>query len=311
MIPLLMAAAFAAVPARAAAPLGHARTYGVLILAYDVNVAWRRELGSLRGLLKGRPVESVARADDAVSVQRALDLLVAQRVSKIVAVPIETISGSPRLEQTRCLFEPNACPSSDRSPKPFHPARKSALAPLHLHDEAKILRSSVPLALAPALDQSPLLVAILADRAKALTKTPARESLVLAGVAPRSDAALKAWKTAAQSIADQVGAKAGFRKAVAVAVRDGVSSDRQNKDRAELQKTFRGLIREGRVTAVPLSPEAGRVEELLKKALGGFYAYRWNGQGIQGDSRLADWIKASAETAAAMPDGRKINGEKR
>ena len=133
---------------------------------------------------------------------------------------------------------------------------------------------------------------------------PSRETLVLAGIGPRDDNSLKAWKVDAQAIADAVGAKAGFRKSVAVAVRDFVRSDQQDKDRAELQSTFRGLIREGRVSVVPLSPEAGRVEDLLKQAFGGFFAYRWNGQGIQGDPRLLAWIKASAQQAAELPDGR-------
>ena len=166
------------------------------------------------------------------------------------------------------------------------------------------IKSPVPLLLARALDKSPLLVAILADRAKALSPTPKRESLVLAGVAPRSDKALKNWLVAAQAIADQVGATAGYRKAVAVAVRDGVRSGQQDKDRADLKTALRGLIREGRVAVVPLSPEADRVGDLLKKGTGGALAYRWNGQGVQGDRRLLDWIKASAEEAAALPEGR-------
>ncbi|MFI5346646.1 MAG: hypothetical protein ACHQ51_09760 [Elusimicrobiota bacterium] len=332
MSPLLLAAALAAVPARAqnrGAGAGD-KTYGILILAYDVDVKWRQELGSLRGQLKGHAVESVDSAGDAISVQRALDRLTAQHVAKVVAIPLETVGESTRLDLTRYMFGVRADPVidtpgsqtgdlADKKPKALHATRKSALVLPKDQDRGlnttmggsattiKQLNSPVPLVLAPTLDKSPLLVAILADRAKALTATPARETLVLVGVAPRSDGALKAWKTAAQAIADAVGAKAGYRKAVAVGVRDGVRSDQQDKDRSELQTTFRKLIREGRVAVVPLSPEAERSGQLLKKTLGGFYAYRWNGQGIQGDRRLLDWIKTSAEAAAALPDGRQFN----
>ena len=328
MSPLLLAAALAA----AAVP---AKSYGILILAYDVDVKWRQELGSLRGQLKGHAVESVDSAGDAISVQRALDRLAAQRPTKIVAVPLETVGESTRMDLTRYMFGVRADPVldvpgsstgdlADKKMKPIRPKAKSALALPKDQDRGlalptggsavstvKQLTSPVPLVLAPTLDRSPLLVAILADRAKALTPTPARETLVLAGVAPRSDDALKAWRISAQAIADQVGAKAGYRKAVAVGVRDGVRSDQQDKDRAELQATFRGLIREGRVDVVPLSPEAERVGQLLKKTLGGFFAYRWNGQGIQGDRRLLDWIKAAAETAADLPDGRQFKDDAR
>jgi len=322
---LLLAAALAAAPARAQGKAAESKTYGILLLAYDVDVKWRQELGSLRGQLKGHAVESVDSAGDATSVQRALDRLAAQHPAKIIGVPIETVGESTRMDATRYMFgvraEPvldSPGPSSgdlaDRKIKPLHSIVKSALVlpkdrslALRTGGGSKQLNSPVPLVLAPTLDKSPFLVAILADRAKALTPTPGRETLVLAGVAPRGDDARKAWLISAQAIADQVGAKAGYRKAVAVGVRDGVRSDQQDKDRSELQATFRGLIREGRVAVVPLSPEAERVGQLLHKTLGGFAAYRWNGQGVQGDRRLLDWIKSAAEMAAALPDGRQFN----
>lgn len=329
MSALLLAAALAAAPARAQSP-APAKTYGILLLAYDVDVKWRQELGSLRGQLKGRAVESVDSAADAVSVQRAVDRLNAQHVDKIVAVPLETVSDSTRLNMTRYMLGVRENPVldvpgsssgdlADKAPKALKAPAKSALKlpadqsrglSLPVGGAASTVRrvtSAAPIVMAPALDKSPLLAAILADRAKALTPTPGREELVLAGVGPRNDDAMKDWLVDAQAVAAQAGAKAGFRKAVAVAVRDGVRAGQQDKDRSQLQQTFRGLIREGRVCVVPLSPEAGRVQELLKKALGGFYAYRWNGQGIQGDRRVLDWIKASAEASASLPDGRQFN----
>jgi hypothetical protein len=294
-----------------------------------VDVKWRQELGSLRSQFKGHPIESVDSAGDAISVQHALDKLLAMRVDKVVAVPLETVSDSTRLDSTRFMFGVRSSPVldvpgsstndlADKQMKPLKPVVKSRLVlPKDGQriggmtmggDEStmKQLKSPVPLILAQAFDKSPLLVAILADRAKALSPQPARETLVLAGIGPRSDSALKAWLVDAQAIAEAVGAKAGFRKAVAVAVRDGVRSDQQDADRAGLQATFRGLIREGRVCVVPLSPEAERVQDLLKKTFGGFFAYRWDGKGIQGDRRLLDWLKASAAQAAALPDGRQF-----
>lgn len=325
---LLLAAALAAAPARAQdqGALMPAGSYGVLILAYDVDVKWRQELANLALRLKGHPVEVVDSADDSISVQRAVDKLLAQRVTKIVGVPIETVSESVRLQTTRYFFGLRAAPILDvpgpgggdianKPPPPIKPVRKPSLVLTgegggFMADDAalKPVKSPVPLGLAAALDKSPVLVAILADRAKALTPTPGQESLVLAGVGPRNDAALKDWLTEAQLIADLVGSKAGYRKATAVAVRDGVRADQQDRDRAGLRKTFQGLIRLGRVDVVPLSPEAERVDQLLRQTLGGFYAYRWTGQGIQGDRRLGDWIKESAEKTAALTEGRKDKG---
>ncbi len=309
---LLLAAALASAPARAAAGPNEPQPYGVLLLAYDVDMAWRKELGSLAKALKGHAIETVASAGDQVSVQRAVDKLAAERVSKIVAVPIETVSDAPWLEQARFLFGVRETPASDRPDSPTGDLADKPLKSLHAQGKsalnipasAKRLTSPVPLILAPALDKSPVLIDILADRAKATSKAPAREGLVLIGIAPRSDAALKAWLTSAQDAAAKVGAKAGFREAIALGVREGVRSDQQDKDRQALRTAMRALVRKGPIVVVPLSPQADRTQEMFKRSLGGFFAYRWSGQGIQGDRRLTDWIKASAEQAAGLPDSR-------
>ncbi|HEX4047208.1 MAG TPA: hypothetical protein VH309_05215, partial [Elusimicrobiota bacterium] len=226
---LLLAAALCAAPARAQddASFGSKKTYGVLILAYDVDVKWRQELANLARQVKGHPVEIVDDADDSISVQRAADKLLAQRVTKIVGVPLETDSESVRLQTTRYFFGVRSSPildvpgsgSGDVANKPLPPIKPVRKSTLVLPDargdglmqgDASLqpLKSPVPLVLAPALDKSPVLVAILADRAKALTQTPGTESLVLAGVGPRNDAALKDWLTEAKLIADLVGARA-------------------------------------------------------------------------------------------------------
>lgn len=312
MIAPLLAALLASVPARAAAGPNDPQPYGIILLAYDVDMAWRKELGSLEKSLKGHAVESVYSASDQVSVQRAVDKLVSERVSKIVAVPIETVSDAPWLDEARFLFGVRETPASNRPDSPTGDLADKPLKSLHaptksslnLQGATKRLVSPVPLILAPALDKSPLLVDILSDRAKATSKAPAREGLVLIGIAPRSDAALKAWLTSAQDVASKVGSKAGFREAIALGVREGVRSDQQDKDRQALRAAMRALVRKGPIVVVPLSPQADRTQEMFKKTLGGFFAYRWSGQGIQGDRRLTDWIKASAEQASGLPDSR-------
>jgi hypothetical protein len=316
-----LALALALAPAPAAAQdnpvlgFGPKTGYGVLLLAYNVDTDWNRELGSLRAGIKGHAVESAAclnidEAVDVFAIQGALDKFKRQRVAKIVAVPLETIEDSPRMDQTRYLFGVRADPVSERpdaAKNPMKPIKPIAKPTLVLEPDVprpKRLSSAVPLILAPTLQSSPLLVAILADRAKALARDPKREAVVLAGIAPRSDEARVAWLAAAKLIAEAVRDKAGFREAAVAALRDGVRGEQQNSDRAELSRTFRALARTGAITVVPLSPSAGRVKQLLDKNPPGPF-YRWNGRGILGDKRLLDWIKSAAEEASKLPDGRK------
>ncbi len=289
--------------------------YGVLLLAYDVDAEWERELGSLRMGIKGHAVESaqclnIDEAVDTLAIQSALDRFRGQRVAKIVGVPLETIDDSPRIEQTRYLFGARRDPVTE-SPDPekssLRPIRPKTRSSLVLEPDVpgpRRLASRVPLVLAPTLASSPVLVDILADRAKALALTPKREAVVLAGIAPRSDEERKAWIEQARAIAEAVRAKGGFREAAVAALRDGVSSAQQDSDRRELRETFRGLARAGAITVVPLSPSAARVKQLLDKNPPGPF-YRWNGKGILGDARLLRWIQETAAEAAKLPDGRK------
>lgn len=312
MTPLLLAVAFA-VPAAAAPSRAQEPTYGILILAYGVGGAWRKDLAVLRGQIKGHAVESVERIEgspDGVGVQRALDRLLAQHVVKVVAVPLITVSESPALEEVRYLFGVREEPVMDRPDsrqkemKPPRAAAKRTLSAPFDGRRLKRLQSRVPLVLAAPIDASPILAAILADRAKALSREPAKDAVVLLGMGPRSDESLKAWKTAAAAIAERVRAQGGFRKGAAAAVRAGVRYGQQDKDREELRALLRALTTEGRVVVVPLAPDGSQVERLFKRGLGNA-AYRWDGKGVLGDKRLLDWILSAAEAASKLPDGRR------
>lgn len=313
---ILLALALAA----GAAPRIEAATepvYGILILAYGVGGSWRKDLGTLRAQLKGRAIESVERIEgspDGAGVQRALDKLQNQRVAKVVAIPLMTLSQSPAVDEARYLFGIREEPAGDRPDarregmEAPRAAGKSALVLPPDGRRLKRLASRVPLVLAATIDRSPVLAEILADRAKALSRDPSRDAVVLVGVGPRSDEALKPWKTAAAAVAEQVRRKGGFRKAAVAAVRSGVRAGQQDKDREELRATFRALAGEGRVVAVPLAPDGSLVERPLKRELGNA-AYHWDGKGLLGDRRLLDWVAATAESASKLPDARRYKDD--
>lgn len=304
---LAFAAAHAAAAGFGDTSMGR-KPYGVLIVAPGGGASLRGELSAIRAQLRGIAVESVDSASDGTAVQRAVDRLASQHVDKIVAVPLEPVSESPGMDQLRYLFGVRAEPVLDR-PDENRPDRagpqaghKSVL--VVSGKGPKRVRSEAELVLAPTIDKSPALAAILADRAKALSRDPAKEAVVLVGQGPRSDKALEDWKTAASAIAESVRVSGGFREAAVIWIRDGVRAGQQDKDREENKATLRRLRTEGAVVAVPLAPEGQRIARLLQRQLGSA-TYRWNGKGLFGDSRLVDWIGSASKSASALPDVRQ------
>ncbi len=312
MIPLLAALALLCAPARAESGFGNtsmgAKPYGVLLLAYDTSGAWRTELIYIRSQLKGVAVESVESAADGVAIQRGLDRLKRQHVSKVVAVPLELVSESPLMDQLRYLFGVRLEPASDRpdaARPPMNPVQgKHKTALVFTGKGPKRLKSKAELVFTETIDKFPVLADILADRAKTLARDPAKEAVVLVGLAPRSDESLETWKAAAGGIAESVRVKGGFREAAIIWVRDGTRAGQQDKDRAENKATLRRLITAGGVNAIPLAPDGRRIGRLLQRQLG-TSGYRWNGKGLIGDPRLTEWIIAATKAASALPDGRQ------
>jgi hypothetical protein len=308
---LLLALALTAAPSPAAdfgnTSMGK-KPYGVLLLAYDTGGAWKTELGHIRSELRGVAVESVESAGDGIAIQRALDRLKGQHVSKVVAIPLELVSESPVMDELRYLFGIRAQPTEDKPDgarpgiPPIKSQHKSEL--VFTGNGPKRLRSDAELVLTATIDKSPVLADILADRAKTQAREPAKEAVILVGLAPRSDKGLDVWKTAATAIAESVRLKGGFREGAIIWVRDGTRAGQQDKDRDENKATLRRLITAGGVVAVPLAPDGRRVGQLLQRQLGSG-GYRWNGKGLIGDPRLTEWVQSISKAASTLPDVRQ------
>ncbi len=307
----LLALALTAAPA-AAAGFGNAsmgsKDYGVLLLTPDAGGGFKAQLTSIRTELQGVPLDSVETANDGTAIQRALDRLKGQHVSKVVAIPLDLVSESSGMDHLRYLFGIREHPSQDRPDEarpgmaPVQGKNKSSL--VFTGRGPKRLRSDADLVLTATIDKSPALADILADRAKALARDPAKEAVILVGLAPRSDKSLDAWKAAATAIAESVRVKGGFREGAIIWVRDGTKAGQQDKDRDENKATLRRLVTGGGAVAVPLAIDGRRIGQLLARQLG-TSGYRWNGKGLLGDPRLTDWIVSISKAASTLPDVRQ------
>ena len=289
MRPAIVAAllGLACASARAAGTFGPRgeKPFGVLLLGEGGDREWKDSVEKLKKELgKKFPFEFVPGLADARMIQKGVERLEFQRVQKIVAVPLFVSSFSEVMDHNRFLFG----------------IREKPAGPRYAHQRVS---SRVPVVLAKALDDHPVLVEILSSRALALAKDPSRESLVLVGEVSGSTETARDWLASAQALAEKVRGRTGFSAAHAAGLRLGGSQKEREDSQKELRDLVRKSRRQGSVAVVPLEVTHAAVSGRIPKALEGAFV-RFDGKAILPDPAVARWVSESAEAAARLPDMR-------
>ncbi|MGH7448204.1 MAG: hypothetical protein ACRELT_11625, partial [Longimicrobiales bacterium] len=171
----------------------------------------------------------------------------------------------------------------------------------HLH-MAGIERASVPVPVhvTKAIDDSPEIARILAERALAIAQEPAAQALFIIGHGPNSAADNAAWMGNLRPIADSVRAATGFRDVKVGLVRDDATA----AVRAEAVKSVREMIQlqhelTGRdVVVVPALISGGLVsQERIPADLAGL-PVSYTGEALLPHEGVARWIEARVAQAA-------------
>lgn len=256
----------------------------------------RRELGP------HVPIRDLSYPVGTRSLQRALDGLTAEKALKIAVVPLDLASESPELEHLRYLLGVSEFPSSAYLESWRMSGRTIPRA-----------RTKTPIAAARALDDDPVAAEILLDRARALSRRPSEETVVVVGWG-RGDDADGARRERLEGFAARLRRDGGFRDARGhlllppaappAEVRLGTRAapkDPEGESRRALRETVRDLSKRGRVLVLPyLLARDGRERE-LKKLMEGLFC-RYDGKPLLPDPRLARWAAERARQAAREED---------
>ncbi|HAM35307.1 MAG TPA: hypothetical protein DEB40_11420 [Elusimicrobia bacterium] len=272
------------------------KAFGVLLLGDGADKDFKDAIGAVARKLTARvPLEFAAGPVDVHSMQKGLDRLKAARVKKVVVIPLMTTSNSERMDEIRFVLGIRENPS----PEFFSAARSRPGYALVRRVETKL-----PVVLAPALDDHPLVVEILASRALSLSKRPQDEALVLVGLAPVAKAAAGEYRRTLSALAERVRAKGGF-KAAACAVLQPDAPLQAERERAQedLRKLVRELSRTQRALVVPHVLAGDAASRPILRALSGVFM-RYNKKGLLPDERIIRWVEESAHKGAALPDMR-------
>ncbi|MEX2281685.1 MAG: CbiX/SirB N-terminal domain-containing protein [Gemmatimonadota bacterium] len=285
---IVIVLALALAPAAALAQGG--ATVGTIIVAHGADSAWNAQVHAVaRSVKTGGPVAvSFLMGPEAARTrfQETVASLERSGVREIVVVPLLISSYSGHYEQIRFVTG-----SIDTlSAQMLH----------HLHAAGiERAKTSTPLRLARAIDDSPDAARVLAQRALKLVAQPAEHALMMVGHGPNSPSDLAAWMSNLRRVADHVRTAAGFRDVKVALVQDDAPAPvRQEavlrlRELIELQHQATGKP----VVVVPVVISRGALTtQRLPADLNGL-PIMYTPEGLLPDLGLARWVESRVQEA--------------
>lgn len=280
-----------------------ARAYGILLLGHGGSTVWNQSILDVEKAVADKkiPIELAFGMADSVEIQNAINRLQEQHVQKIVVVPLFVSSHSEVIEQTKYVLGMRKTPS-----KEFVDAPHSHMTDM-IVKRAKI---QVPIVITPALDDHPIVADILLDRAKAMSRDPSKEFVILVGHGPLKDEDNELWLTYMNNLARALQVRGGFAGVYTATLRDDSLPDVRTKADKILRDMVARLSRQGRVLVVPELIASGGIERDIVKALDGMF-YSWTGKTLLPDPRITQWVMDSAQKASVLPGMQQFKDEGR
>jgi sirohydrochlorin ferrochelatase len=308
IVAAVAAAAVGAVVLTAAGVATQTRDRGIVLLAHGGSASWNATVNDLRARADERVSTEVALGmATRAAIQSAVDRLIERGVRDIVAVPLFVSSHSSVIEATAYLLGARTDAPPDlalfarmnHGPRPAAGAAADHDPPTPPADGTRPVQSSVPIRMGKALDDHPIVADILVSRARAISREPAREAVVLVAHGPVPDADNALWLEDMRRLAGRVREAVPFAQVEAMTVRDDAPAPVRAAATAELRALVARLSTGGtRVLVVPLLLSYGGIEAGIRKRLEGL-AYTMASQGIMPDERVLQWVLEAAGEAPA------------
>jgi sirohydrochlorin cobaltochelatase len=265
-------------------------TVGTIIVAHGADSAWNAQVHAVaRAVKTGGPVAvSFLMGPEAPRTRfhEAVAALERSGAREIVVVPLLISSYSGHYEQIRYITGG----VDTLNAQMLH----------HLHDAGiERAKTSTPLRLARAIDDSPDAARVLAQRALKLVAQPAEHALMIVGHGPNSPTDLAAWMSNLRRVADHVRTATGFRDVKIALVQDDAPAPvRQEavlrmRELIELQHQSTGKP----VVVVPVVISRGALTiQRLPTDLKGL-PILYTPDGLLPDLGLARWVESRVQEA--------------
>lgn len=285
---------------------------GVLLMAHGGAPEWNQRVERIAAdARRHAPVEVAFGMASRASLQGAIDRLVAAGVTEVVAVPLFVSSWSSVITSTEFLLGLRAeapadlaifakmdhsrhgaaaGPSADHAGHAGHAGHPGTPAP----DPTTPVDSPVPVRMTSALNRHPLVGAILVDRARAVSASPADEAVVLVAHGPVPDDDNRRWLDDMAVLAGHVRDSAPYAAVHYLTVRDDAGPALREAATRELRELVTRESAAGRrVLVVPHLLSFGGIERGILKRLEGL-DYTMAEQALIPDARILDWVLLQA-----------------
>lgn len=265
--------------------------YGILLLAHGGDASWNAEVETLRAKVDSKvPTETALGMADVASLQAAVDRLEKRGVARVVAVPLFVQTRSEVLDQTRYALGLADKPSASLKAAYERMAAAHAGHKGHGHGHSmefstRQVRAREPIVMSPALDGHALVGGILTERAKALSKTPLKESLVLVAHGPVDDAAMPAWRDSTAALCAMI--KGGFKSCSFGLLRDDAAPEIRAAAVTELREKVSAA--RGKAIVLPVLIARGGIEKKIEGDLKGL-DYAWDGKTLMPHPGFDAWV---------------------
>ena len=297
VLPLLVFALFAARTSSA--------DPGILLLAHGGSAEWNGRVTELAAKVNAaRPTEVAFGMATRANIQGAVDRLVARGVTEIVAVPLFVSSWSTVITSTEYLLglRPEAPAALADFAKMNHtPSGASGAAATGHQEHATAadattpVTSRVPVRMTPALNDHPIVADILASRARAISRNPAQEALIVVAHGPTEENDNRRWLADMESLVKRINQMETFTSLEYLTLRDDAPKPARDAATAQLRSIVQRELASGRrVLVVPLLISFGGIERGLRERLDGL-TYTMADAALMPDDRLATWVLAMAE----------------
>ncbi len=271
-------------PAHAQAPPEGRADFGVLLMAHGGTPEWDKEVLAAVEPLKGQyPVEVAFGMADPATIQEATAKLEARGVKKVGVVRL-FISGESWLERTEQIL--GLREGAPARPAPVAPSPHAGHSGHHNMDLWRIdTRASFALT-TQGLNQAEGMGAILADRARALSRTPGIEDVLILAHGPGDDAENARWIATIDARAEAVRKPLRFRRVEVMTLREDWPDKRPEAERRVRAFLERAKAEGGAALVLPFRLQGfGPYAEVLEGL-----EYVSDGHGLLPHPNVTEWI---------------------